>query len=207
MLLILSFRSQMNKRVSKEVIKFQEIHSPGFILFYLEEEKKYVLLTTNSLLLPTNFDYDTAELKSEIILKPDLQSRLIAKSRDKRDIELYQQVLEKKLEKSRLDVTNDSLQFFNVHTGSGDTDEEPQCAMERSNSLVEMGQNERILEGMTDSINEEKEERRADSFPMIEGFSHDSLLTKMNQNEEILRKTLVVQNKILKELQNLDVDS
>jgi len=197
----------MNKRVSKEVIKFQEIHSPGFILFYLEEEKKYVLLTTNSLLLPTNFDYDTAELKSEIILKPDLQSRLIAKSRDKRDIELYQQVLEKKLEKSRLDVTNDSLQFFNVHTGSGDTDEEPQCAMERSNSLVEMGQNERILEGMTDSINEEKEERRADSFPMIEGFSHDSLLTKMNQNEEILRKTLVVQNKILKELQNLDVDS
>ena len=104
----------MEKRICKEYVKYQE-NVTGYILFYFVSDTTHEVLSTNSLLLPSDFNYDNARVKDTVILKHDVEARIVAKSFDKADILLFQKLLERRIERSegQLNVTDDSFNFLN----------------------------------------------------------------------------------------------
>lgn len=115
----------MEKRRSKEVKKF-ESDKVGYILFYFVQDQTHNVLSTNSLLLPPDFDYGKCKPKATVILRPETEARVIAKSYDRQDILLYEDQLTKRLDKSdELNVTIDSLRFLNDSMSSEKNERQP----------------------------------------------------------------------------------
>lgn len=83
------------------------------MLLYFECDGSYDIISSNSMVLATDFDVSKAEMKDKISLKPDLIGILMAKSPYLKDIDFFQRRLEAKLQKGILGV-EDSFGFLDT---------------------------------------------------------------------------------------------
>ena len=86
------------QRANVQFSKYAEYKRPQYLLFYFESDKTYDVLSSNSTLLPANFDAEKVTPKENVLIKPDLCGVLIAKSHLEKDMDVYQ--YKRRLEKS-----------------------------------------------------------------------------------------------------------
>ena len=87
-----------------------------YFLVFFECDQSYEVICSNSTLLPSDFNSDDARVKDVVKVKPDLTGRIIAKSINENDMEIYKRRLEKKLnEVENVDqsLNTSSLTFLN----------------------------------------------------------------------------------------------
>ena len=130
------FFFQSSSRGTKKIEKYKE-KSSGFLLLHFSDERTYEVLSSHSTLLQNDFSFDTCVEKDEVLLKPDIRARIIAKSLIEKDMEVYKNRLERRLTKGDMNVSTDSLGFLNLTASCADdsvdeslevgTEESPSC--------------------------------------------------------------------------------
>lgn len=75
------------------------------------------------MLLPNDFDFDSANVKDRIPIKPDLIGILTAKSEFIKDMEIYKRRMEVRLAKGSIDFENTSFSFLDNSIGDAQVSE------------------------------------------------------------------------------------
>lgn len=72
----------------------------------------YEVITSTSMLLPSDFRYNDVQVKQNIFIKPDIDAQVVAKSVNEKDMTIYKNRMEKRMNGNKtFDFSADSLGF------------------------------------------------------------------------------------------------
>lgn len=94
-----SYSTGMEKRKHIPVLRFQ--NSSGWLLLYFDDGS-YEKIHSSSSLLPVNTKYDQVEELSTLTLRPGFQAKVLMKSSNEKDLEIYQRRLTKTLDDKKI---------------------------------------------------------------------------------------------------------
>ena len=89
-----------------------------YLLFFFDCDSSYDILCSNSTLLPPHFDASKAKIPEYVSMKPDITGKLVAKSPNLKDMEIYKKRLEQKLNESHISQ-DESFGFLDLSQSKG----------------------------------------------------------------------------------------
>lgn len=204
--------SSNGKRLVKHNDKFSE-KSVGYILCFFSCDQTYKVFSSNSMLLPLDFSYNDVSIKDNILIKPDMDGVVLAKSLLLSDMTVYQERMVAKLEqqKSKLNVMDNSLNFLNnsdylcekdksTSALPDDKDDEEECSRSGSGSGTDSDSDSDLETVAVTQLSPQlsrvsKLKSKITPVPSTVPNS-DQLLSAILQQNKLLRDQLKVQKKI-----------
>ena len=188
----------MDKRQKKAFEKYRSPQS-GYLLLYFEDGA-YEILHSNHSLLPSGFDYEDVNIRSEIRMKPGFIGIVLAKSTSESDLKLYERRLSSRLDNGTPGF-DDSFRFLDIssnRTNVSDT-EAPQTPASASTVLLTNSDSETCEKqvGVEEEHTDQNDTINSENSQTI----HDdvTIVSILKQQTAAIRKQLKVQEDILKE--------